>query len=148
MIGEKKTKKHTIRNLIETIADKGLAIISIILALLLILYGGFAIYDTLYLQGNAGNWANLSDYKPVIIDDGSVPLDNGNSLAKKNEDYRAWLTLDETNIDYPVMQYSNDLYYASHDDFGESSITGAIYLSAANKRDFSDSYNLKPAATS
>ena len=36
----------------------------------------------------------------------------------------------------------DDLYYASHDIYGNSSLTGAIYLAAGNSGDLSDSYNL------
>jgi len=40
------------------------------------------------------------------------------------------------------MQGPDDLYYASHDVYKNVSLTGAIYLAAANSEDFSDSYNL------
>ena len=76
------------------------------------------------------------------LGDGQIPLASGASLAYLNDDYRAWLTIDDSSIDYPIMQGKDDLYYASHDAFGESSITGAIYLAAANSADFSDNYNI------
>ena len=70
------------------------------------------------------------------------PSDGAETLAAINEDYRAWLTVYDSTIDYPVVQGPNDLYYASHDVYGNSSLTGAIYLAAGNSSDFSDSYNL------
>lgn len=63
-------------------------------------------------------------------------MDNNASLesllSEINPDYRAWLTIYDTNIDYPVMQGEDDLFYASRDIYKEVSLTGSIYLAAAN----------------
>ena len=113
-----------------------------LLATVLILYSGYVLYDSFYTQANAGSSSRyLQQYKPEHIEEGAAPL-AGTSLASVNQDYRAWLTMNGTNIDYPVVQGPDDLYYASHDVYGESSITGAIYLSASNGGGFTDQYNL------
>ena len=119
-----------------------MSIVTGILAAVLILYSGYVLYDSFYKQRVAGNYGrDLSQYKPAVTDDSVVPL-NGSSLSAVNPDYRAWLTLFNTKIDYPVMQGPDDLYYASHDVYGESSITGAIYLATNNNGAFGDSYSL------
>ena len=120
--------------------NKAISLFSALIAGFLILYGGYVIYDNIYIQNYSSSW-NLLQYKPEIIDDDSVPL-SGSALAQINKDYRAWLTLYDTNIDYPVVQGKDDLYYASHDVFKKSSLTGALYLAAGNSPDFSDNYNL------
>ena len=135
--------KSTVKSVLDGVAAGGskvLSLVSGLLAAALILYSGYVLYDTLYTQNQASAW-NYADYKPEIIDDPEVPL-SGVDLSTINNDYRGWLTMYETTIDYPVMQGENDLYYASHNIYKEESLTGAIYLAAGNTRDFSDSYNL------
>ena len=112
------------------------------LAASLVAYSGYVIYDTAYVEHQAyAAAADLAAYRPTIIEDEAVPL-TGVSLSSINEDYRAWLVMDDTKIDYPVMQGENDLYYVSHDVYRNSSLSGAIYFAAANSPDLSDSYNL------
>ena len=128
-------------------ANVGMTVLSLLSGLLaaaLILYSGYVLYDTFYTQEKAKSGWDLLQYKPSIVERGDedVPADLKNLLADVNDDYRAWLTVYETGIDYPVMQGSDDLYYAYHDIYRETSLTGAIYLAAANKPDMSDSYDL------
>lgn len=113
-----------------------------LLASMLVLYSGYVLYDTLYTQNNATNSWELLQYRPDIVNGGLMPAENSNALIAINKDYRAWLTLYETDIDYPVMQGPDDLYYASHNVYDELSLTGAIYLAAGNTRGMTDSYNM------
>ena len=114
-----------------------------LLAAALILYSSYVLYDSFSTEYNAysSSW-DLLKYKPEIIQNGAEPSAGNDTLALVTKDYRAWLTVDDTTIDYPVVQAGDDLYYASHDVYGNSSLTGAIYLAAGNKRDFSESYNV------
>ncbi len=137
--------ENVILRVLDRVALGGSSLVSLLSGLLasfLIIYSGFVLYDTFYTQENAGNAWELADLRPEIIDDGAVPLSNEDLVAKISEDYRAWFTIYDTTIDYPLMQGEDDLYYASHDIYGNSSLTGAIYLAAANAPDFSDNYNL------
>ena len=120
-----------------------LSLLSGLLAAALIMYSGYVLYDTFYTQESAKSSWDLLQYKPIIEDaPGPKDQEGENKLAAINSDYRAWLTLYDTNIDYPVMQGENDLYYANHDIYKDVSLTGAIYLAAGNKANVSDSYNL------
>ncbi len=135
--------KSTVNNVLKHVSAVGNKLVSLLSGLLaacMILYSGYVLYDTMYTQTSAGSSWELLQYRPDIIDNGAAPISG--SLAALNQDYRAWVTLYDTNIDYPVMQGENDLYYASHDVYGNVSLTGAIYLAAANSRGMSDSYNL------
>ena len=119
------------------------SLMSGLLAAVLILYSSYVLYDTFSTSYGAykSSW-DLLQYKPEIVDDGATPSDGRDTLASINKDYRGWLTVYDTGIDYPVVQGENDLYYASHDVYGNVSLTGAIYLAAGNTRNGSDSYNL------
>ncbi len=141
----KATAKSVINSVLERISGLGTSLLSLLsglLAAVLILYSGYVLYDTFYTSESARSSWDLLQYKPQIIDDSPTPLSGENLLTTINDQYRAWLTIEDTNIDYPVMQGDNDLYYASHDIYGEVSLTGSIYLAANNSEDLSDSYNV------
>ena len=116
-----------------------------ILATVLILYSGYVLYDTFYTQNRAiADTLDLLQFRPQFMSgsgEGSH-VANPSRFSEVNPDYSAWLTIYDTRIDYPVVQGPDDLYYASHDAYGEPSLTGAIYLSSANSKDWSDTYNL------
>ena len=118
------------------------SLLSGLLAAALIMYSGYVLYDTFAAEraASSNSW-DLLQFKPELIDEGSVPK-YAPGLESVNADYRAWLTVYDSGIDYPVMQGPNDLYYAYHDIYGKESLTGSLYLAADNAPDFSDSYNL------
>ncbi|MBR3992166.1 MAG: sortase, partial [Clostridia bacterium] len=119
-----------------------ISIMAGLLAASLILFSAYVVYDSFYTQETAFSSWELLQYKPGLATDWAGPLSGQDKLAAINEDYRAWLTLYETNIDYPVLQGPNDVYYASRDIYGEESLTGSIYLDGDNSADLSDGYNL------
>lgn len=55
---------------------------------------------------------------------------------------KAWLTIPDTQIDYPVMQGKDNLEYINKDCFGKYSLSGSIFTDFQNKSDFTDKYNL------
>ncbi|MDR1927732.1 MAG: class B sortase, partial [Oscillospiraceae bacterium] len=63
-------------------------------------------------------------------------------LQKKSPEAIAWLSIDGTKIDYPVMHTEDNQYYVHNSAQGESSKYGAIFLDFRNKGDFSDFYNV------
>ena len=116
-------------------------LLSGLLAAVLMIYSGYILYDTIATDYKAytSSW-ELMRYKPDAAEED--PTEGQELLSDINEDYRAWLTVYDTTIDYPVVQGRDNLYYASHDIYRNASLTGAIYLAAENKADFTDSYNL------
>lgn len=50
----------------------------------------------------------------------------------------AWLRLDGTHINYPVMQASDNVWYLSHDYYGNNVASGAVFLDFRNTSNFSD----------
>lgn len=49
-------------------------------------------------------------------------------LKKENQDIIGWLEIEGTNINYPVMQTTDNEYYMTHDYLKEYSKNGSIYL--------------------
>ncbi|MBQ6382570.1 MAG: sortase [Clostridia bacterium] len=144
-VAHEAAKKTVVEAVLKTVLAAGNSVVSLasgLLAAVLVIYSGYVIADTFNTEYKAYTSAwDLLQYKPELIEDYETPL-NADGLSGINEDYRAWLTVYDTSIDYPVLQGPDDLYYAWHDIYKQSSLTGAIYLAAENSGDFSDSYNL------
>lgn len=64
------------------------------------------------------------------------------SLHEGNENLVAWITIEDTLVDHPVMQGENDSYYLTHNYANKYSKFGSIYLRASNNRDFSDNLSV------
>lgn len=61
------------------------------------------------------------------------------SLQAINPDVYAWITIEGTNVDYPVVQRTDDdSYYLDHTWEGVSASQGAIFTQAFNQKNFSD----------
>ena len=62
------------------------------------------------------------------------------SLWEINPDIYGWLQIDDTNVDYPVLQSpTDDKFYLDHDSDGNTSVNGGIFSEHRyNSADFSD----------
>lgn len=110
------------------------------LILLMLLYGGYSLWDTAMVYSGAFLSEELLAFKPASDDPNSNPTLT--ELQEINPDVRAWLTVYETNIDYPVVQGETDWDYINTDIYGEFSLSGSIFLDSRNSPDFSDAYNI------
>ena len=63
-------------------------------------------------------------------------------LLAINPDVVGWISLDNTNIDYPVMQGETNLTYFNMDIYGDFALGGSIYLDSRNDPNFNDPYSL------
>lgn len=64
------------------------------------------------------------------------------SLMAQNPDVCAWLSIDNTKIDYPVVQGKDNFEYLGRDVTGQSIASGSIFLDAACDRTFHESYEV------
>lgn len=115
--------------------------IAVVMILLMFLYGGYSLWDTAMVYGGAFVSDDLLKFKPVDrgFEEANPTLEE---LRLLNEDVCGWLTIDDTHIDYPVVQGEDDMEYVNQNVYGEFSLSGAIFLSCMNHRDFSDGYHL------
>ena len=60
------------------------------------------------------------------------------SLRAVNPEVVGWLTIDGTDIDYPIAQHSDNDYYLHHLFNGEWNSSGCIFLDSRDSSDFSD----------
>lgn len=117
-----------------------LAFIAVILVLLMLLYGGYSLWDTAMIFQGGFIDDELMAIKPIAAEGEEAP--SFEDLLAINEDVCAWITVDDTHIDYPVVQGDDDMEYINKNVYGEFEMSGAIFLSILNKPDFSESYIL------
>lgn len=104
-----------------------------VVCLLIFLICAYVVYDG-YMVYRAAADDSLLAYKPG--QDGETPE------AGKIEGAVAWLTIDETPVDYPVMQGIDNAEYVNKDPYGDYSASGSIFLDCRNSADFSDAYSM------
>ena len=103
-------------------------------------YAGYSLWDNAQIYQAAQNVQDqIRQLKPDAEAKGGPGFDE---LRKLNGDVVAWLTVDGTNIDYPVLQGDTNLTYMDKDVYGDFSMAGSIFLDTRNKSDFSDNYSL------
>lgn len=59
-------------------------------------------------------------------------------LIEKNKDIIGWVKVNSTNINYPVVQYSDNEYYLTHDLYKNYNGGGWVFLDYRNKNDFNN----------
>ncbi len=121
--------------------------ISFVLSLSLLTAGVYATYclwDNNRIYSAAENvQAELLDLKPKISEDATS--DNGPTFAELldiNPNVCAWVTLDNTGVDYPVLQGETNLDYINTDVYGNFALAGSIFLDSFNNRSFADCYSV------
>ncbi|MDR0356813.1 MAG: class B sortase [Clostridiales Family XIII bacterium] len=78
----------------------------------------------------------------IAADEESLPAIDFSGLLAENGEIVAWLTVDDTNIDYPVTQAADNRYYLTHTAKNKYSKQGSVFLEFRNNPDFSDFNNV------
>ncbi|MGL4450977.1 MAG: class B sortase [Sarcina sp.] len=100
----------------------------------------FSIYKICY---------KLYDYKKAemayteiekIFDSKNISnLDSYLKLKDINNDYRFWIQIENTNVDYPVVQTIDNSFYLKKDFYKKDSSSGTIFLDHRN--DYKENFN-------
>lgn len=114
-------------------ANKTIQILIDLVFILVLLLGIYYLADTIYTFYHSRTEAVM----PAKPDGDDVA-----ALKKLSKDCVAWITIDNTSIDYPVMQGVDNYEYLNKDPYGDYSLAGSIFLDSRNRKDFSDSYSL------
>lgn len=115
-------------------ADCVVNVILYLLGIVLFLYGGYTLWDTHAVYADA----SPEQYAAFHPENG----DSYTELMRQNPEVIGWLTIDNTNIDYPLTQADNNSKYVNTDAKGNSSLSGSLFLDCRNQKDFSD-FNLR-----
>lgn len=98
-----------------------------IVLLLIGAYIGSTIYDSLKILQHGKNTVTYHDF---------------DELLKENPDTVAWLTLEGTTIDHPIVQGKDNFEYLDKDFRGEHYTGGTLFLDEGNNKKFTDDYNI------
>ena len=117
--------------ILDGIVDKTVAFLCLVLFLICL----YATVDAVNVYA-ATKDSGMLKYKPVLAEQ------NEETLRQLSEDVVAWLTIDDTTIDYPIMQGKTNDSYLNKDPYGDFSLSGSIFLDSRNTPDFTDAYSL------
>ncbi|MBC1433426.1 class B sortase [Listeria welshimeri] len=123
---------------IKSFLGKGLTVV----VLGVFLFSGWKIGTELY--ENNHNRTILDDAKAVYTKEVTTTHVNGEvrdelkSLQKLNKDMAGWLTIADTEIDYPILQSTDNDYYLHHNYKNEKARAGSIFKDYRNTNEFLD----------
>lgn len=118
-------------------------IVLLIVCILILLGGGVYLYmESLQRTEEKDMYEELQEEvkteEPQEEKPDVIPIDFA-KLKKKNPDIYAWIRIEDTNIDYPIVQHeTDDSYYLNHTIEGKAGYPGSIYTERVNAKDFSD----------
>ena len=108
--------------------------IIVLVSAVILLVSGYSLYDNYRIRRDAAD-PSLLIYKPAAI----VP-DEAEDVWLDGQ--TAWLTINDSYIDFPVMQGKDNFEYLNKDPYGEFKISGSIFLDCRNAGNFTDEYSL------
>ena len=100
--------------------------------------GGDGINQDAFKNPSSQNGTNSSTESQVILVDN--PIDFA-TLKAQNPDVCGWITVPNTNVDYPILQSSPDKdndFYINHNLDGKYNVAGSIYIQRNNSNQFTD----------
>lgn len=112
--------------------------IVLIVLLIVLAYGVYSIYSSYAILNKARLPDDIKHLKPTLDD----TQNKIKQLKSYDQNIFAWIQLDGTLIDFPVVQGKDNLEYLRKDYNGNYSVSGSIFLDSRNARDFSDSYSI------
>ena len=90
-------------------------------------------------EGTDSENVKTEDNKGKIEDKEAKILPEYHELALKNPDFAGWIVIDDTAINYPIMQTPKELEYYLHRDFkGKASYAGTPFVGRGNLQEKRD----------
>ncbi|WP_455542138.1 class B sortase [Intestinibacter sp.] len=105
---------------------------------------GYRTYDKLHEYKKADNiYTDLRKEKDANLNqqtNNSTSTKNKNTidLSSINKDFVCWINIENTNIDYPVVQSNDNSYYLHRDIYGNYLYAGTAFLDYRNDYDTSN----------
>lgn len=94
----------------------------------------YSVCDLWYLYGKAAQKSGVADHKQT--------KESADYPDKWPDRCVARISLEGTDIDYPVMQAQDNTTYLNLDENGDYSLSGSIFLDCRCSPDFNDGYSL------
>ncbi len=94
-------------------------ILVIVFILTIIILSGYLIYEKVNWKVNKDIYENIN---------GTTNIDKVIALQQENTDVKGWIQIDDTIINYPILQTTNNEYYLNHNYKRKNSKYGSIFL--------------------
>lgn len=107
-----------------------------IFLLVMLSVGSYGIYNSNIVYTSAKIDEKIVEHRP----NGENNKTEFKQLKEFNNNIIAWINLNNTKIDYPIVKGTDNYEYLKKDYNGNYSASGAIYLDYRNSSDFSDKY--------
>lgn len=130
--------------------EKRLYTILILVFTGIFIFSAFQIYQKLkeYEEGSSV-YTDAKQYVSIEEPEGGSgePEDNWpvvdfSALAETNSDIVAWIYIEGTEINYPIVQGTDNQYYLKHLFNNKWNSSGCIFLDSRNKSDFSNRHSI------
>ncbi len=121
-------------------------LVSFFVVVILCIAGAYSVYalwdnEQVYMQAE-NVMEEMLELKPEMDEDSEETVVSFGDLKAVNSDVCAWVTVDNTKINYPVLQGETNLTYINTDIYGEFALAGSIYLDSRNSPKFSDTCSI------
>lgn len=109
----------------------------IFIIILLIAISRIAIW---YYKTNEDNKTYMNLKQEILLSQTENNAESGESridfkkLKQINNNTMGWIKIDETNIDYPILQATDNNYYLKKNIYKQTSTSGSIYLDYRNNK--------------
>lgn len=121
-------------------ANSLLTLLEVLLIFAAVVYSVYSLWDNRQIYDQVENVTkDLREIKSLAGDDALSMFDQ---LRFINPDVHAWITMDVTAIDYPVLQGSSNFSYINTDVYGDFAMLGSIFMDFRNDPGFTDRYTL------
>lgn len=133
---------------------KGLLHIATLFCLAVFLFSGYQLLNIFqdYREGEDLYAETVQEYTTVRDPGGEFdaaaylskpPIEvDFTKLVKINDDVFGWIYMEDTVVNYPVLQGVNNMYYLDKTYWKKYLASGSIYLDSDNERDMSDAHSI------
>ncbi len=103
----------------------------------LLIYSSFQIF--LWLNDNKKTDTEIKTIQNIADNskDNTQQIDF-DKLKSINNEVIGWVSVSNTNVDYPFVQHSDNSYYLTHSFYKDKNNAGWVFMDYRNKTDFSD----------
>ena len=123
-------------NRIVRVLDSLLNLIVYAAVIVILFVSGYSLLDNYHLYQQASD-DTLLIYKPVLE---AAEADPAESISLPGQ--VGWLCVENTYIDFPLMQGIDNFEYLNKDPYGEFSLGGSIFLDSANAGNLTDEFSM------
>ena len=116
-----------------------------VIALIVFFVSGYKLY-TIWKEYNDNEqvYDEVKEYKPKKVkdkDEYEFTKEDYDKLKGINSDFIGWIYIPNTNVDYPIVQTTDNDYYLSHNFYKEYNSGGCIFVASEIEEPFKNAKN-------